>query len=243
MTDGQVFDPADILDRITAASERLFDTAARFGDADVRGPSLLPGWSRGHVLTHLARNADGGSHLLVWARTGVETPEYPSMAARVEQIEAGADRGATALLADVRDSAARFAVEYARMPATAWERVVRWTGGQRRPAARAAESRLCEVLVHHVDLDADYTAAQWPAVFTEDMLSKAVGSFNGRGDSPAMRLHATDSDTWYDVGSAHDARTIHGSKTSLLAWLMGRGAGSDLTAQGGGELPEPPFLY
>jgi maleylpyruvate isomerase len=28
-------------------------------EADVRAPSLLPGWTRGHVLSHIARNADG----------------------------------------------------------------------------------------------------------------------------------------------------------------------------------------
>jgi hypothetical protein len=70
------FDPADVLDQIVAASEHLLDTAAGFSDANVRGPSLLPGWSRGHVLTHLARNADDGRNLLVWARTGVETSEW-----------------------------------------------------------------------------------------------------------------------------------------------------------------------
>ena len=51
MTADHEFDPADLLDQIVAASERLLDTTARLSDADVRAPSLLPGWSRGHVLT------------------------------------------------------------------------------------------------------------------------------------------------------------------------------------------------
>jgi hypothetical protein len=58
-----------------------------------------------------------------------------------------------------------------------------------------------------------------------------------------MRLHATDSDAWYEVGSSHDIQTIHGSKASLLAWLMGRTKATDLTTQDGAALPEPPFLY
>lgn len=48
------FDPAAVLEQIDAATEHLLHTAARFTDADVRAPSLLPDWSRGHVLTHLA---------------------------------------------------------------------------------------------------------------------------------------------------------------------------------------------
>jgi len=243
MTAVQGFDPADLLRRIAAASDDLLATAAGFSDPDVRAPSLLPDWSRGHVLTHLARNADGGRHLLVWARTGVPTPEYPSMEARAEQIEAGAGRSAATLLADVRDSADRFAEEYARMPAEAWQHVVRWTGGQEHPAPRAADSRLGEVLVHHVDLDAGYTPAHWPTAFTTEMLPMVVAAFNARSDAPAMSLHATDSGDRYEVGRVDGAPAVHGSQSSLLAWLMGRGPGADLTVPGGAALPRPPFLY
>ncbi|WP_204060322.1 maleylpyruvate isomerase family mycothiol-dependent enzyme [Microbispora corallina] len=243
MTVEHGFMPAVLLDQIVAATEQVLDTAARFSNADVREPSLLAGWSRGHVLTHLARNADGGSRLLVWARTGVETPEYPSMEARAKQIEAGASRGSVELVADVRDSAAQFAAEYARMPASAWERVIRWTGGQAHPAARAADSRLCEVLVHHVDLRAGYTPEQWPADFTRDMLSRVVRAFASRSDVSTMRLHATDSDAWYEVGAAAREPVVHGSQSSLLAWLMGRSEGVGLAAQGDKALPELPFLY
>jgi maleylpyruvate isomerase len=204
---------------------------------------LLPGWSRGHVLTHLARNADGGSRLLAWARTGVETAEYPSLAARAEQIAAGAGRSADELVADVRDSAARFAAEYERMPARSWERVIRWTAGQEHPAARAADSRLCEVLVHHADLRAGYTPQQWSTDFTSDMLNSVVASFALRNETPSMRLHATDSGLWYELGTAPEAPVIRGSESSLLAWLMGRSEGTGLTTQGDMALPAPPFLY
>ncbi|WBO68579.1 maleylpyruvate isomerase family mycothiol-dependent enzyme [Streptomyces camelliae] len=237
------FDPPAVLEQIDAATEHLLQTAARFTDADVRAPSLLPNWSRGHVLTHLARNADGGRRLLSWARTGVETAEYPSLAAREEEIERGAGRSAAALVADLRDSAARFAAEYRRMTSVAWSRTVRWTRGQERPAARAADSRLSEVLVHHADLDAGYTAAQWPAVFVHDMLGRVVTAFGVRDNTPAMRLHATDTDTWYGIGGAQPAPVIHGTESSLLSWLMGRSPGTDLTAQDRTSLPEPPFLY
>jgi hypothetical protein len=54
------FDPPATPAQITTATGRLLRTASRLSDADVRAPSLLPGGSRGHVLTHLARNADGG---------------------------------------------------------------------------------------------------------------------------------------------------------------------------------------
>ena len=54
-----------------AATDSLIASIGGLTDADARGPSLLPGWTRGHVLTHLARNADGGTRLLGWARTAM----------------------------------------------------------------------------------------------------------------------------------------------------------------------------
>lgn len=77
-------EPTALLTRITTATEHLLTTTATLSDADMHDPSLLPGWSRGHVLTHLARNADGGTRLLTWARTGTPSAEYPSLEARFE---------------------------------------------------------------------------------------------------------------------------------------------------------------
>jgi uncharacterized protein (TIGR03083 family) len=71
-------------------------------DEQARGPSLLPGWTRGHLLTHVARNAEGGTRLLGWARTGVPSYEYRSVAARAAAIEEGAGRPAAVLAGDVR---------------------------------------------------------------------------------------------------------------------------------------------
>ena len=51
--------------RIDEAVARLLASAAALSDEQLRGPSLLPGWSRGHVLSHIARNADGLSNLLI----------------------------------------------------------------------------------------------------------------------------------------------------------------------------------
>ncbi|MFI9366212.1 maleylpyruvate isomerase N-terminal domain-containing protein [Kitasatospora sp. NPDC053057] len=232
------FDPTAELARIRAATDRLLRTAARLTDADVRAPSLLPGWSRGHVLTHLARNADGGRRLLSWARTGVRTPEYPGLAQRDAEIEAGAGRGAAELLADLRASAAAFEAEYRRMPAGAWQHTVRWTRGQERPAFRAADARRCEVLVHHVDLDAGFTPAQWPPDFTHAMLARVAAALAARPDAPAVRLRATDTGAAHDLGAANSrAPLARAPQHVLLAWLMGR---APAPAPG---LPEPPFLY
>jgi maleylpyruvate isomerase len=237
------YEPTALLTRIITATEHLLTTAGDLTDDDMRGPSLLPDWTRGHVLTHLARNADGGTRLLTWARTDVPAAEYPSLEARAAQIEAGAARGTAELVADVRASAERFATEYSLMPAEAWQHLVRWTAGQRHSAARIGEARLCEVLVHHVDLRAGFTPGHWPAGFVTHELNGVAAAFSARENPPAMRLHATDTDTRYEVSGGNDAPVIRGCQASLLAWLMGRSVGDDLTTDSGTVLPTPPFLY
>jgi maleylpyruvate isomerase len=236
------FDAAALLGWIGGATAEVLETAGRFGEDEVRGASLLPGWSRGHVLTHLARNADGGRRLLVWARTGVETHEYASLEARAAEIEAGAGRGAAELLADLRESAERFAAEYRRMPAEAWHRTVRWTRGQQHPAARAADARLSEVLIHHVDLAAGYTSARWPAPFVRTMLARVVASLSTREQTPAVRLRATDTGAAHTLGTA-PAATVEGPAHALLAWLLGRSPGTALTLTGTPHLPTMPAVY
>jgi len=43
------------------AHQRLRSVLADVDDTDIGQPSNLPGWSVGHVLTHLARNAEAVS--------------------------------------------------------------------------------------------------------------------------------------------------------------------------------------
>src|ERR1700761_6207748 len=95
----------DLQSQIDDATQRLVRTAAQLSAAEIRQPSLLPGWTRGHVLSHVARNADGLRNLLIWAQTGTQTPMYPSAEARVAGIEAGAERGPAEQAADLTDSA------------------------------------------------------------------------------------------------------------------------------------------
>src|SRR5437870_12625963 len=90
------------LDRLAAATDRVLATATALSDAQAREPSLLPGWTRGHVLTHIARNSGGMVNLLRWARTGTEAPMYASAESRGADIEAGAGRAAADLAAEER---------------------------------------------------------------------------------------------------------------------------------------------
>ncbi|MDR2985031.1 MAG: maleylpyruvate isomerase family mycothiol-dependent enzyme, partial [Nocardiopsaceae bacterium] len=106
--------------QIAEAADPLAAPASAFSDEQARDPSLLPGWSRGHVLTHIARNADGLRNLLIWAETGVETPQYASLEDRDGQIEAGARRPVSELAAEVSKSSDAFLAKARELTGDAW---------------------------------------------------------------------------------------------------------------------------
>lgn len=232
---------AELGARLDTATKNLLQTASGLTDEQARAASLLPGWSRGHVLTHLARSADGLRNLLIWARTGVETPQYPNVEVRNADIEAGSGRPAADLAADVAEAAAGFAAEAATLRGAEWVAEVRGIRGAPHPAWYTLFRRLCEVEVHHVDLAAGYRPADWPAEFAAECLQRVAGDFTGQ-DSPAALLRATDSGAQHRIGPAATttALTITGPQRDLLAWLIGRSGGAGLTADPPGPLPSPP---
>lgn len=226
---------------VTAATDRLVATALTFDDAALVRPSSCPGWTRGHVLAHVARNADGLTNLLTWARTDQERLMYPSAESRSADIEAGAARPAADLVHDLRTSADRFAKAVMEMPEDGWERQVR-TGaggaGEQIPGRRILWLRLRELELHHVDLDAGYLPADWPGPFVNRALDETVRSFARRDDVPPVTVDVEGGLTEH-LGTAGGVR-VTGSAAAVLAWLTGRSEGHDLRVEPPGRPPALP---
>ena len=155
------------IDMCLASHQRLINTVSQLDDATVRKPSILPGWTVGHVLTHVARNADGHVHRLDGALRGEEVLRYPGGdAQRNADIEAGAGRGAEELLDDVTSSAVRLQETWRRCEADGWPNSHLMAGDKWR-VNESPMRRLREVEVHHVDLGLDYTAIDWPEDYVQ----------------------------------------------------------------------------
>ncbi|MCW3817031.1 maleylpyruvate isomerase family mycothiol-dependent enzyme [Micromonospora sp. DR5-3] len=233
-------DPLLLTGEVDDATARLLRTVAAFDAADVAAASLLPRWTLGHVLTHLARNADGFVNLLTAARTGEAVPMYASPAARAADIEAGAARSPDDLFDDLRRSADRFAEAVAATPAEAWTATVQTPRGPR-VAALLVWDRLREVEVHHVDLAAGYRPADWPEAFSHRLLHEVAADLGDRAAAPAMVLRFSGSGCHeLGIGDRAGAPTVAGAAPDLAAWLIGRAAGEVLTVTPDGPLPNPP---
>jgi maleylpyruvate isomerase len=166
----------ELHDRIDDATQRLLGTARIMADSDLRAPSLLPGWTRGHVLAHLARGADAMRNLLVGARSGQGRPAYASAEARQADIDQGAAMTAKDLAVDLADSAMALRTVARQLPDQAWQVRLRILDSAPFPAAQILTRRLVELELHHCDLGAGYGPADWPAAFAAMELAEPMRS-------------------------------------------------------------------
>ena len=227
--------------RIDDAVGRLVASASALSDEQMREPSLLPGWSRGHVLSHIARNADGLRNLLTWAQTGVETPQYASLTDRAEQIETGAPRPAAKIAADVSRSAEAFTAQARELTSEAWLAEVRASRGPAHPAWFTLHRRLFEVEIHHVDLAAGYQPADWPEFFVTGELYRVTGDLAVNPQTPVAILNDVSTGRQYLLRPDEASELeISGPGHGLLAWLLGRDSGTALSADPAGPLPTIP---
>ncbi|MBA2559523.1 MAG: maleylpyruvate isomerase family mycothiol-dependent enzyme [Propionibacteriales bacterium] len=224
------------IDGVKTSTQALEHTVATLTDEQARGPSLLPGWSRGHVLTHIARNADALVNLVTWARTGVKTPMYPSRDERNAVIEAQSGRAADELRTDIHASHERLMAAMAELDDAAWNARLTMGSRDREGSATALPlMRRIEVEVHHLDLDLDYTLAHWPEDFVEALLADIAAESDSRDDMAGCVLVGNDDEgRWVIAGGGPE---ITGPPPALLGWLIGRSDGLGLHTASG-SLPE-----
>ncbi|SCK23241.1 maleylpyruvate isomerase family mycothiol-dependent enzyme [Streptomyces sp. WMMB 322] len=231
-------DPAADAAALRAATSRLLAAVEQLDDATASKPSLLPGWTRGHVLAHVARNADALLNTLA-AR-----PMYASAESRDADIERDAHRSVAEHLVDLRESAARLDGAFGAQRDSDWERTVALRNGVTDHAYSLPFRRWIEVELHHVDLGVGYAVDDLPATFIERELATMARRFAGHpGIAEPVELRTEDGVVWHTGAPGGDSAkplVVAGSPTDLVAWLTGRSTGSGLSASA--PLPALPAL-
>lgn len=219
---------------LESATRRLVRTVDALADFQFAEPSLLPGWTRGHVVAHLVLNAEGLAGALDGVREQRAVAMYASQEARDGDIEklAGSDPSA------LRDRLLASTTAIGHAVAELDEqldggRIERTPGSDRTfTAGRVGEMRLREVEIHHADLDLAYSWEDWPSEFTTLLL-------DGRGavhDGPSFTARATDLGRSWTFGDG-TGPTVTGPGAQLAWWATGRDPGDGLTSDDG-DLPE-----
>ena len=199
-------------------SDLVADALANFDERDFAVESQLPGWTRKHLIAHLAANGDAIGNLIHWAATGEVTPMYSSPEARAADIEIGSLRSGSELTAEQ------------------WGNEIVTAQGRTVPASETPWMRSREVMIHAVDLDAGIEFDDLPEEFLRALCDDIVTKRAGITGSTAITLVSETSDEWTLPGSG-EAVQVTGSLAAIAAYLAGRQY-SGLTTSGNDEVPE-----
>ncbi|GAA1643855.1 hypothetical protein GCM10009733_046190 [Nonomuraea maheshkhaliensis] len=189
----------------------LLDTVAGLDEAEYARPSLLPGWTRGHVLAHVAANADALGNLVRWAATGEPTPMYASPAERAAGIERGVRMPAAGLETWLYRSATALAEASAALSERQWAVEVVTAQGRTVPATEVPWLRAREVYVHTVDLGLGVAFADLPPAYLEALCADVAAQ---RGGVPPVEGPLAERAAWL-TGRPH---RLAGAP-ELGAWL------------------------
>ncbi|MEV0143884.1 MULTISPECIES: maleylpyruvate isomerase family mycothiol-dependent enzyme [unclassified Nonomuraea] len=230
-------DPDDLLQRVSRSHARLLKLLDGLDDRRASMDSALPGWTRGHVLKHLADNARAFERQARFALRGRLVDMYDG-GQRMRDLSI--DQGASSPLAQLREELdhAQQALEEAWSLLTPedWSRSVRFRNAT---VLDTALARWREAEIHAVDLAVGYRPRDWSLSFALHALDFLAAR------APAgtrLVLRATDHDVDRVLGTAATVE-VSGAVRDLAAWMAGRALDGHLrtTARDLPELgPWPP---
>jgi len=226
---------ASDIGRMQRESGMMMATVASLADDELSKPSKCEGWTRAHVIAHLARGADAMTNLATWAVTGQQTPDYESRAKRDADIETGAKQSAAELVADLERANARLLEAFqALKDGLRLETLPTLSSGEINALSLPAR-RTTELIIHHDDLD---TTWEWHEADTDSILEAievCVRRLQLNSDSPGLKIVAGEGDEW-TVGDG--SYRIEGYYDELLPFLAREQVEEGLQYEG--ELPKLP---
>lgn len=220
------WDPGDLtgLDTSSRAFTRTVDALT---PEDLAAPSLLPGWTRGHVVAHVALNGLSLARVISGLVHDSPVAMYESDEQRDADIETLASAEPSAIRERHLTATTEFADAVALMHESHWAgRIDRLPGGPAWPMVTVVPTRRRELEIHHVDLATSYTRSDWPEDFLVELLDAVTVD---QAPSGPFRVRAADLGRDWLV-SGEDGPTVSGGAADLGWWLTGRGRGEGLSA-------------
>lgn len=201
---------ATTLELVHRATQSTVQTVDGLTDSQWAEPSVLPDWTRAHVIAHLTNHALGTARAIHGLRNRHPEPIYASNEAR----DLGIDHLAARPVAEIRE---RFLASVTDVydslrhltPDLRSQTVQRTPGGQVIAGEELVLMRWREVEIHHADLDAGFTHRDWSPEFVDYFL-------------PIVQ---------WDRSEEVDLSLVHGAPASMAWWLAGRGDGEGILGQ------------
>lgn len=224
--------PFHLIEGCTAAHRRLEAVLPRVTETVARRASLLPGWSVGTVLNHLARNADSHTGVFLAAAQGEVRAQYPGgQEQRAQLIADGQDNPAELLAANLREANARLEVAWGATTEEVWASGLglRTLGAISLPEFVFLRWR--EVELHGIDLGlADLGGPDW-ATMSHDYapleIDLSVRTLSQRLSAGTAVHIIPDGAPSFVAGLSFTPRAVRGNNRLIVQWLTGRGGRPD----------------
>ncbi|TLM74046.1 maleylpyruvate isomerase family mycothiol-dependent enzyme [Pseudarthrobacter sp. NamB4] len=216
--------PDELLAGLHKAAADVTSDAATFSDEDVRAPSALPGWTRGHVLAHLTGISNAMARQLEYAARGEAVELYDGgMDGRNKAIDLAAGHDAATHLADLNKAVLRALKAFDVLPGvkdssanqTGWWAPITYRGGVVLDGGLALWR---ELVIHNADLLTGRGPETWSRPFCEHLF-----------DFLAARVQPDDKLVLQplglppvSIGTGNRSTVISGMITDIAAWLAGR---------------------
>lgn len=233
--------PDALLTELHQAADAVTSTAAKLTDDDVQAPSALPGWTRGHVLAHLAGISNAMARQLEYAGRGETVELYDGgQEGRNKAIGMAAGRDAATHQADLQAGLDRALAAFDRVEdpgsgGAGWQAPIAYRGGVVLDGGLALWR---ELVIHASDLGAGRGPETWNRQFCEhlfDFLSARVAP----GDRLVLQPLGLPP---VSIGTGGRSTVVSGMITDIAAWLAGRepslGSLRASAAADGVDLPE-----
>jgi maleylpyruvate isomerase len=195
---------------VRTAHRRFVAAVSGLTPDELTAATALPGWTRAHVIAHVADGGRAFANLTEAALRGETVALFPGGVAErdeiIEKLAVSPD-----LMTHLSDGIARLEAAWDLCGAADWARPVRFRNGD---LAGTVYARWREVWIHLVDCAVGVTPSDWPV----ELATHAIDFLLSRVP-PGVALVATDVD--HRWGPANGER-LSGTVRDLAAWAAGR---------------------
>ncbi|GAB3845654.1 maleylpyruvate isomerase family mycothiol-dependent enzyme [Micromonospora andamanensis] len=204
------------LDEISTAHAGIRAAAEQMTEADARLADHLPGWTRGHILIHLADLSRAFARQARYALKGETIEVYDGgRETRNRSIEANHGRPVEWLREQLDEGLTALEQAWDGLDEDDWQRACAYRNG---PLLGTQLAWWRETELHHVDLGTGYRSEQWSKALSAhvvDFLQPRLPK------DRTVRVVSQDTDDSWESGDGAEV-TVRGDIRTLAAWISGR---------------------
>ena len=229
--------PAALLAELHKAATALTAAMDRIPDGGERAPSTLPGWSRGHLLAHIAGICDALARQVEYGRRGETVELYDGgVEGRNQAINLAAGHSLSQHRDDVAAAMRRALTAFDALNEDEWQTRIAFRNGVIFDAGLALWR---ELVIHTSDLD----AGTGPETWNRDFCSHLFDFLAARVPAETKLVLQPVALPPLALGAGGSTVVVSGMVTDIAAWLAGRKPSLDsLRATAAGDSTDLPVL-